>query len=144
MGKQEKVSPDRQLDSLLEEATDGAGVPVLMRALGDLPVGIGVLRVADLVFVSANRLYESWYQPDRRPIVGKTLDQALVAAPQVAQVFKAAAADGEPVHFDNSEFRSLRPGWSSPGFTGRSLQTRIGGMAAMAAANSSSTLGLLA
>jgi hypothetical protein len=54
-GQAEKVSPDRQLDSLLEEATDGAGVPVLMRALGDLPVGIGVLRVADLVFVYANR-----------------------------------------------------------------------------------------
>ncbi len=81
---------------------------VLFGALDDLPVGIGLLTVPDLKFVYSNDLYESWYQPDRRPLVGRRLDQALVAAPQVVDTFRKVAATGEPAHFHNAEFVGLK------------------------------------
>lgn len=76
--------------------------------LDDLPFGVALLSVPDLVFVYSNQVYESWYQPDRRPIVGKHLTEALVAAPQVAATFQEVAARGEPAHFHDSEFTGLK------------------------------------
>lgn len=81
---------------------------VLLRALDDLPVGIGLLQVPDLTFIYANKLYESWYQSDRRPLKGRRLQDALVAAPQVAQTFREAAQKDAPTHFHNSEFVGLK------------------------------------
>lgn len=81
---------------------------VLLTALDDLPVGIGLLSVPELRFVYANRLYESWYQADRRPLVGRDLEHALVAAPQVVEIFQEVAADGKAAHFHNAEFVGLR------------------------------------
>lgn len=86
----------------------GGTLGVLLTALDDLPVGIGLLKVPELKFVYANRLYESWYQADRLPLVGRQLDQALVAAPQVADIFRKVAAEGKAVHFHNAEFVGLR------------------------------------
>lgn len=77
-------------------------------ALDDVPFGIGVLKVPELEFVYSNRLYESWYRPDRRPIVGKRLQEVLVAAPQVAAIFQQVADRGEPAHFHDSEFVGLQ------------------------------------
>lgn len=82
------------------------GIPTW--ALDDVPFGIGILTVPDLKFVYSNRLYESWYAEDRRPIVGKRLDEALSAAPQVASVFTHAAERGRPVHFHDAEFVGLK------------------------------------
>lgn len=81
---------------------------VLLTALDDMPVGIGLLSVPELRFVYANRLYESWYQPDRHPLVGRDLEHALVAAPQVVETFRKVAAEGKSVHFHNAEFVGLR------------------------------------
>lgn len=86
----------------------GATLTVLLRALDDFPVGIGLLEVPDLAFVYANKLYESWYQPDRRPLKGRRLEEALVAAPQVAQTFRDAARKSTPTHFHNYEFVGLK------------------------------------
>jgi signal transduction histidine kinase len=83
-----------------------AGLPAW--ALDDVPFGIGLLRLPDLVFVYSNRLYESWYQPERRPIVGKRLDEALSVAPQVVSVFRDVATRGEPTHFHDVEFVGLK------------------------------------
>jgi signal transduction histidine kinase len=77
-------------------------------ALAEVPFGIALLTVPDLTIVYANKLYESWYQPDRRPIVGKHLQEALAAAPQVLDTFRDVAARGEPAHFHDSEFVGLK------------------------------------
>lgn len=77
-------------------------------ALAEVPFGIALLTVPDLTIVYANRLYESWYQPDRRPIIGKHLQEALAAAPQVVDTFREVAARGEPAHFHDSEFVGLK------------------------------------
>ena len=77
-------------------------------ALDDVPFGIGLLQVPQLTFVYSNRVYESWFQPDRRPIVGKRLQEALVAAPQVVSIFQQVAEDGVPRHFNDAEFVGLR------------------------------------
>ena len=81
---------------------------LLVNALDDLPVGIGLLAVPDLTFVYANTVYESWYQADRRPLTGRRLEDALVAAPQVVQTFRDVATGGKPVHFHNAEFVGLK------------------------------------
>lgn len=81
---------------------------ILLEALDELPVGVALLEVPNLRFVYANKLYESWYQSDRRPLVGRTLDEALVAAPQVVQTFRDVAAHGRPAHFHNAEFVGLK------------------------------------
>lgn len=86
----------------------GSTLGVLLGALDDLPVGIGLLECPDLTFVYANSVYESWYQADRRPLAGHRLEDALVAAPQVVQTFRDAATAGKPVHFHNAEFVGLK------------------------------------
>lgn len=98
----------RTIRRFVEVDDPGGTLGVLLGALDDLPVGIGLLTVADLRFVYANRLYESWYQLDRRPLVGRDLEHALVAAPQVAETFRRAATEGKPFHFHNAKFVGLR------------------------------------
>ncbi|HYL07512.1 MAG TPA: histidine kinase dimerization/phospho-acceptor domain-containing protein, partial [Candidatus Udaeobacter sp.] len=86
----------------------GGTLGVLLDALDDLPVGVGLLRLPDLTFVYANKVYESWYQADRRPLVGRRLEDALVAAPQVVQTFRDVARSAKPTHFHNAEFVGLK------------------------------------
>ncbi len=86
----------------------GATLSVLLKALDDLPVGIGLLKLPDLRFVYANNLYESWYQADRRPLAGRRLEDALYAAPQVLAIFRDVARVGKPAHSHNAEFTGLK------------------------------------
>ena len=76
--------------------------------LDDVPFGIALLTVPELTFIYSNRVYESWYRPDRRPILGKHLQEALVAAPQVVATFRDVADRGEPAHFHDAEFVGLK------------------------------------
>lgn len=98
----------RTIRRFVEVDDPGGTLGVLLTALDDLPVGIGLLKVPELRFVYANHLYESWYQSDRRPLVGRDLDQALVAAPQVVETFRNVAVEGKAAHFHNAEFVGLR------------------------------------
>lgn len=86
----------------------GGPLDILLDALDELPVGVALLEVPNLRFVYTNKLYESWYQSDRRPLVGRTLEEALVAAPHVVQTFRDVAAHGRPAHFHNAEFVGLK------------------------------------
>lgn len=76
--------------------------------LDDVPFGIALLTVPELTFTYSNHVYESWYRPERRPIVGKHLQEALVAAPQVVATFRDVAERGEPAHFHDAEFVGLK------------------------------------
>ncbi len=76
-------------------------------ALDDVPFGIALIETGELRIVYANRVYESWFAPDRRPILGKRLEDALSAAPEVLPIFRRVADEEEPTHFHGSEFRDL-------------------------------------
>ncbi len=101
------MSADALSDPRLPFAPAGR-LDIPPRVLDDVPFGIALLTVPDLVFVYSNHVYESWYQPERRPIVGKHLQDALVAAPQVVATFRDVADRGEPAHFHDAEFVGLK------------------------------------
>lgn len=103
-----QIGIDDAIRRFVQVDDPGGTLGVLLGALDDLPVGIGLLEVPELTFVYANTLYESWYQVDRRPLAGRRLEAALVAAPQVVKTFRDAAKAGKPVHFHNAQFIGLK------------------------------------
>jgi PAS domain-containing protein len=77
-------------------------------ALDDVPFGVGLLNASDLVFVYANRLFESWFAADKRKILGRRLDEAPGFARRLVDVFKRVAESGEAAHFFDAEFIGLK------------------------------------
>ena len=76
--------------------------------MAEVPLGIAVLTVPDLTVVFNNRVYESWFQVERRPILGKRLADLLATAPQVLPTFHEVAATGGAAHFHNAEFVGVK------------------------------------
>ncbi len=102
MGTDDPVVP------VLADPIGGPDGAFFTHAMDDVPFGVGLLRLPELTFSYANRVYEGWFDPARVPITGKRLDDVLISAPQMAAVFHEAARTGVPVHFSNAEIPGLR------------------------------------
>src|SRR5579859_5765434 len=99
---------ESELERLFSPRDARRGNAPVFRMLDAVPFGVAILAAPQLVFMYANRVYESWYEPDRRPLLGKRLEDALESAPDVAEIFHEAVRSGEPWHFPASRFFGLR------------------------------------
>ena len=102
------MSADYHLQALFGDTSPAGMLAVLVRALEQAPLGVGILRADDLTFIYANPVYESWFQSDRRPLAGRRLEDSLVAAPSVVSTFRDVADRGQAVHFQDAEFSGLK------------------------------------